>query len=351
MLGEDEKYKISNIQNMMLLNVDTHFFEEHGEELAEQLQKDMGRRIEYLNLNINQMLLLFYRSATDNYPRIAKVISEMIGSRYGVRCYVAVSKNLNHPEEYPKAYQSLETQMENKFYCSDKTIFLYEEESGANIPGGDQADYQKEIKESIRQKDIARLWENYRKLQRQIQAGYMDSQMYVKFIFSELVKDIYEEMQALGSSRMKETVEAIYQAANLSSVCEITEKCIREFEQKSMQTENGVRSDIDQVKKYIMYHVDEDLSVDKLAAKVYLSQGYLSYIFKKETGMNLSRYIKQCRMEKAKELLKTTNMKIVQVCEKVGFSNVSYFCQSFREYCGVSPEKYRKGEIEDEGLE
>ena len=64
--------------------------------------------------------------------------------------------------------------------------------------------------------------------------------------------------------------------------------------------------------------------------------------------MNLSRYIRQCRMERAKELLKETNMKIVQICEKVGFSNVSYFCQSFREYCGVSPERYRKGEETDE---
>lgn len=349
--GSDKKHNISNIQNMMLLDIDTSFFEEHGKELAEQLQKDMGRKIEYLNLNMHQMLLIFFRSATDNYPRIAKVISDMIQGRYGVKCYIAVSKILRGPEEYPKAYQDLETQMENKFYCSDKTIFLYEEENEQNIQGEQRTDYQKKIKESIKLKDITHLWDYYEKLLAQIRAESMDSQMYVKFIFSELVRDLYEEMQALGSSRMKEAVEAIYQAGNLSGICKITEECIQEFEKKSMQTENGVRSDIDQVKKYIAYHVNEDLSIDKLASKVYLSQGYLSYIFKKETGMNLSRYIKQCRMEKAKELLKTTNMKIVQICERVGFSNVSYFCQSFREYCGISPDKYRKGEIEDEEVE
>lgn len=346
--GADRKHNISNIQNIMLLNTDTNFFEEHGKELVEQLQKDMGRKIEYLDLNMNQMLLLFYRSATDNYPRIAKVISDMIQNSYGVKCYIAVSKILHNQGEYPKAYQDLENQMENKFYCPDKTIFLHEEENEQNIQGEQRTDYQKRIKESIKLKDIAHLWDNYEKLKKQIREESMDSQMYVKFIFSEVVKDLYEEMQAIGSNRMKEAVEAIYQAGSLSSICKITEKCIQEFEKKSMQTENGVRSDIDQVKKYIAYHVDEDLSIDKLAAKVYLSQGYLSYIFKKETGMNLSRYIKQCRMEKAKELLKTTNMKIVQICQKVGFSNVSYFCQSFREYCGISPDKFRKGEVEDE---
>lgn len=85
-----------------------------------------------------------------------------------------------------------------------------------------------------------------------------------------------------------------------------------------------------------------------LAEKVYLSSGYLSFIFKKETGMNLNRFIRVFRMEKAKELLCSTNMKVAQVSEKVGFSNVSYFCRSFREYYGSSPESYRKGTGDDE---
>ena len=68
----------------------------------------------------------------------------------------------------------------------------------------------------------------------------------------------------------------------------------------------------------------------------------------KETGMNLNRYIRVFRMEKAKDLLCSTNMKVAQVSEKVGFANVSYFCRSFRDYYGSSPESYRKGTAEDE---
>ena len=64
--------------------------------------------------------------------------------------------------------------------------------------------------------------------------------------------------------------------------------------------------------------------------------------------MNLNRYIRVFRMKKAKELLKNTNMKVAQVSENVGFANVSYFCRSFREYYGSSPESYRKGNNEDE---
>ena len=102
------------------------------------------------------------------------------------------------------------------------------------------------------------------------------------------------------------------------------------------------------VKNYIYQHYEEDLNLEMLAEKVYLSSGYLSFIFKKETGMNLNRFIRVFRMEKAKELLCSTNMKVAQVSEQVGFANVSYFCRSFREYYGSSPESYRKGTGEDE---
>ena len=63
-----------------------------------------------------------------------------------------------------------------------------------------------------------------------------------------------------------------------------------------------------------------------------------------------SRPIKAPNLEKAKELLCTTNMKVAQVSEKTGFTNVSYFCRSFREYYGSSPESYRKGTGEDEEI-
>ena len=78
-----------------------------------------------------------------------------------------------------------------------------------------------------------------------------------------------------------------------------------------------------------------------------MSSGYLSFIFKKETGMNLNRFIRVVRMEKAKELLCNSNMKVAQVSEQVGIPNVSYFCRSFR-ILWKQPGAYRKGNNEDE---
>lgn len=339
--------RIEHIQNMMLLDTNDNFFEEYGVELIEQIENLISRKIEYLDLNTNQILLIFFQNTNDNYSRIAHKIYDFILEHYHVKCYIAVSQKITSISDFPKVYQDLENLIVNKFYYSDENIFLYDPEPEYNQIEHLKIDYQKQIQDCIDRKDIPQLWENFGKLKTQIHRGTIDSQLYVKFIFCQIVKDIYDQVQKEGSSQMIEAVESIYQAGNLDAICKIAENCIRDFEQNCLQAKTNVRNDVDLIKQYIANHMDEDLSIDKLASIVFLSQGYLSYIFKRETGMTISRYIKKCRMEKAQELLKNSNLKIAEICEKLSFSNVSYFCQSFREYCGISPEKYRKGEIEN----
>ena len=107
--------------------------------------------------------------------------------------------------------------------------------------------------------------------------------------------------------------------------------------------------EIESIKLYIYENYAKELSVEQLAEQVYMAPSYLSHVFKKETGQNLSKFIKAYRMEKAKEMLEDTHMKIVNISYEVGYSNVSYFCQSFREYFGVSPQKFRSQGVTNEG--
>ncbi|WP_050698157.1 response regulator transcription factor [Anaeromassilibacillus senegalensis] len=114
------------------------------------------------------------------------------------------------------------------------------------------------------------------------------------------------------------------------------------FTSKELHPGSTPHSYVETVKNYIREHYKEELDLENLSNMVYLTPRYLSHIFKKETGYGINKYIKAMRMEKAKELLENTHMKIVSICTAVGYSNVSYFIQSFREYFGKSPEKFRK---------
>ena len=64
-------------------------------------------------------------------------------------------------------------------------------------------------------------------------------------------------------------------------------------------------------------------------------------IMRKEVAC-ISQYIRQYRMEKAKDALLHTRKKVIDIGIESGYPNYSYFCQSFREYFGSSPEKYRQ---------
>jgi len=105
-----------------------------------------------------------------------------------------------------------------------------------------------------------------------------------------------------------------------------------------------IRREIVSTQNYINQNYSRDLSVEMLASLVYLTPDYLSRLFKKSTGKSLSQYIRQVRMEQASELLRTTSRKVIDIGTSVGYANYSYFCQSFREYFGRSPEKYRQEE-------
>lgn len=211
-------------------------------------------------------------------------------------------------------------------------------------------DYQlmQAISEDITRKDIEQLWRHFECLKEKYHDNTQYSAMYIKFVFSNVIQELFQENQFSGEHKLDHEIERLYNCRNIMEILSVTEDNIKEYEAFLERSMNSSRNEVTAVKNYIYQHYEEDLNLEMLAEKVYLSSGYLSFIFKKETGMNLNRYIRVFRMKKAKELLCSTNMKVAQISEKVGFANVSYFCRSFREYYGSSPESYRKGTGEDE---
>lgn len=87
---------------------------------------------------------------------------------------------------------------------------------------------------------------------------------------------------------------------------------------------------------------DVDLSLAKVAEYVGLNEKYFTNRFTKETGENFSSYLTGLRMQKAKELLKTTTFKVYEISEMVGYRNTEHFNRMFKKWNGISPAQYRK---------
>ncbi len=110
-------------------------------------------------------------------------------------------------------------------------------------------------------------------------------------------------------------------------------------------SENNDKNDkkvIADIINLIEQNYNKDIGLEWIAQKIYLSPGYISSLFKKETGKSVVQYITLCRMEKAKALLKNSNIKITDICQEVGYNNESYFCLLFRKYYGITANKMRE---------
>jgi two-component system response regulator YesN len=79
-----------------------------------------------------------------------------------------------------------------------------------------------------------------------------------------------------------------------------------------------------------------------VAKELNLSKHYLCSIFKKETGENMSLYINKLRIEKAKQMLLESDVKIKEIFEKVGYSNQQYFSKIFKKITGMTVIDYKE---------
>ena len=232
--------------------------------------------------------------------------------------------------------------MESKFYQPSQQIYGKCQSNEESVLSQiDDDTLMKQVKQDIKMKDIESLKEHLYSLCEKYRDKKNFSHIYIKFIFSNLLKEFYENLPNHKEQELNDEIDRLYKAGDFSVIMEIVEKNINRLQEAFGQNPQMIHREIESIKHYIYEHYNEELGVDMLAEKVYMAPSYLSHIFKKETGQNLSKFIKAYRMEKAKEMLEETHEKIVQISYAVGYPNVSYFCQSFREFYGVSPQKFR----------
>lgn len=86
------------------------------------------------------------------------------------------------------------------------------------------------------------------------------------------------------------------------------------------------------------------LSVDEVAEVGGITKNYVSKIFRSNLNMSYIEYVTMVRMDKARTLLRTTNLKISDIAEQVGYINVESFRRVFREKYGENASQYRKRE-------
>lgn len=112
------------------------------------------------------------------------------------------------------------------------------------------------------------------------------------------------------------------------------------FKLQSEKQKRRADNAISYIQEFVETHLNEDLSLVRLAEQVYLNPSYLSRFYKQVMGINLSEFIDSTRIKKAKELLEKEYVKINEVARLVGYETAASFTRFFKKAAGSSPQEY-----------
>ena len=103
------------------------------------------------------------------------------------------------------------------------------------------------------------------------------------------------------------------------------------------------RNIVHAIAEYIDRHYHEDISLQHISDRFYMSREYISRKFKQELHENISDYIARIRIDKAKQRLRRPQLRIAQIAEFVGYQDEKYFSKVFK-IVGQSPNEYRNNQ-------
>jgi len=101
------------------------------------------------------------------------------------------------------------------------------------------------------------------------------------------------------------------------------------------------RDALQRVMRYVREHLGEEMSLNDAAAAAMLSPNYLAHLLKKQTHRTFTELVTERRLERAKELLLTSNARIADIARQCGFGDAVYFSRRFRLHNGVTPRQFR----------
>ncbi|HZG76948.1 MAG TPA: response regulator [Paenibacillus sp.] len=104
----------------------------------------------------------------------------------------------------------------------------------------------------------------------------------------------------------------------------------------------NVREEIRKVIVFMEKNYGDKISLEDMANYIRMNKSYFSRLFKQETGMMFNKYLTQIRLTKARELILSTNKKLSDISDEVGYGDVFYFTKAFKHYYSMTPGEYKK---------
>lgn len=165
-----------------------------------------------------------------------------------------------------------------------------------------------------------------------------------QYIIMDFVSEMTRQARKYQLALSDQSIILVISAKNPKDFEVATRELVHEFWRKLMLSkEQKKKEDSYRVYEYVKDHFAEyDMSIQKTAADLNISTAAVREAVYISTGRMYKDYLISLRVEYAKKLLAEEDMTVADVCQKVGYSNVSYFIKKFKEGTGVTPATYKE---------
>lgn len=275
-----------------------------------------------------------------------ETIKTMLAEQFQRPFNIGVGKPCRHLHDIVHSYKQASLALQYKFYCGTGHIIYYNElaryESLQQYP----TDMEKELFNDYKAAETTAEIEQcvqyfYGEI---LQKGPLDTQSVYDLTVRLLVGI---EQRVLSESEHVSTYERfdVMSIVKLETLEDIKHYVIHFLiGLKEVLSKNQKESHRSIIKKTI-HHMEQECqfaSLQSVAQKVYMTPTYLSLLFKTNTGKTFIEHLTDIRMDKAKDMLKSTHYKNYEVAERVGYQDPRYFSQIFKKKVGLSPSEYRE---------
>jgi two-component system, response regulator YesN len=321
--------------------------------VCEEFIGNTGLEVVFTNLT-GKVVFLFSNSG---YPLELKGIKSIlleiikaINQYMELSISIGVGYRVESMEEVYKSYKSALKCLDYGFAVENEGIILH--------------DYIDEIKTNLSSTNLVnfQLIENYIRFGKRKELIIYIEEFFNEFIRSKnvsvgnirnmVIQTVFHIVKILDvinqeSSKTTKKLEVNYEDILSFKKYEDFKFWLRSFCERAMDTtmNNVHRNTCKYVKDTIDFigdNYNQDISLKLVSDKIYVNASYLGQIFKKEIGESFTDYVNNYRIQKAKELLTTTNMKVYEISLKVGFTDTHYFIKIFKKYTGMNPSEIKR---------
>lgn len=260
---------------------------------------------------------------------------------------VCIWKDMESIIELPRVMQEMQKERVWNLMLKKGDLIRKEEvETIYTMPLKQPTDLEDKACQAVRRKDIRTVQECFADLLTYYKkAPYEPAKMKQSIIhFSWAVINAFMETEQIEADlQVQNILQEILEAVSWHQINISLKKLLRIIGSRNREEEMLPVSDLVQKARHLIRkYYDQGITLEEIADKLFVSEEYLSTQFKKETGTTFSETIKKCRIDKVKELLRDTHLKLNQIADLAGYSDPKYMSRVFKEEVGMLPNEFRK---------